>query len=247
MPHPMCAAWIMPTSLAPSPMPSVMAPHLTCTSLVTAAFCMGLTRQHTTDLHALHSAMSASWCSFLSASASAPPSMTRPTLEWPCTVPGGPVGTPSGGGGGSRPSCCMRMFSISTSSSFSRSTCASTALAPAPSSLDVEPSCRGAVVATPAVLAALTKSRSRTSTSAMSSVKSLQDSAMEMAVSTLSPVSTHSRMPPAASCLMHVGTPSCSLSSMAVQPSSCRLFSTSSLSALSRSSRSLPSDVLAST
>jgi hypothetical protein len=37
MPQPMCAAWIMPTSLAPSPMPSVMAFALYLTSLVTCS------------------------------------------------------------------------------------------------------------------------------------------------------------------------------------------------------------------
>lgn len=35
MPQPMCAAWIMLTSLAPSPMPSVTAPAFFLTSLVT--------------------------------------------------------------------------------------------------------------------------------------------------------------------------------------------------------------------
>ena len=35
MPQPMCAAWIMLTSLAPSPMPSVTAPAFFFTSLVT--------------------------------------------------------------------------------------------------------------------------------------------------------------------------------------------------------------------
>lgn len=44
----------------------------------------------------------------------------------------------------------------------------------------------------------------------------------------LSPVSTHSRMLASASARMHAGTPSCSLSSMAVQPSSTRSRSMSS-------------------
>ncbi len=48
---PMCASWIMLTSLAPSPMPSVMTPVL-LTSAVTRAFCLGDTRQHTTAAHA---------------------------------------------------------------------------------------------------------------------------------------------------------------------------------------------------
>ena len=47
----MCASWIMLTSLAPSPMPSVMTPVL-LTSAVTRAFCLGDTRQHTTAAHA---------------------------------------------------------------------------------------------------------------------------------------------------------------------------------------------------
>lgn len=45
----MCAFWIMPTSLAPSPMASVMSP-LALTRAVTCAFCSGDTRQHTTAL-----------------------------------------------------------------------------------------------------------------------------------------------------------------------------------------------------
>ena len=48
----MWASWIMPTSLAPSPMPSVTTPVL-FTSAVTSAFCLGDTRQHTTAAHAL--------------------------------------------------------------------------------------------------------------------------------------------------------------------------------------------------
>jgi len=50
----------------------------------------------------------------------------------------------------------------------------------------------------------------------ISSVMRLQANAMLMAVSILSPVSTHSLMPAAARILMQSGTPSCSLSSMAV-------------------------------
>ena len=47
----MCAAWIIPTSLAPSPMASVVRP-LSFTKPVTSAFCNGDTLQHTTDVHA---------------------------------------------------------------------------------------------------------------------------------------------------------------------------------------------------
>ena len=44
---PMCASWIMPTSLAPSPIPKVTSPVL-LTRAVTSAFCFGDTLQHTT-------------------------------------------------------------------------------------------------------------------------------------------------------------------------------------------------------
>eukprot|EP00835_Amoeboradix_gromovi_P001252 NODE_53_length_26956_cov_0.387348.p18 type:complete len:101 gc:universal NODE_53_length_26956_cov_0.387348:12581-12883(+) len=48
---------------------------------------------------------------------------------------------------------------------------------------------------------------------------------MLIAVSTLSPVKTQSLMPALAILSMHSGTPNCSLSSMAVAPSSTRLCS----------------------
>ena len=43
----MWASWIMPTSLAPSPIPTVTSPVL-LTRAVTNAFCFGDTLQHTT-------------------------------------------------------------------------------------------------------------------------------------------------------------------------------------------------------
>lgn len=46
----MCAFWIMPTSLAPSPIASVVYPEL-LTSAVTCAFCSGDTRQQMTAAH----------------------------------------------------------------------------------------------------------------------------------------------------------------------------------------------------
>ena len=76
MPTPMCADWIMPTSLAPSPMASVILP-LSLTSLVTSAFCSGDTRQHTTEVHPLPSCRNLSARSSSSANESDRPSMTR--------------------------------------------------------------------------------------------------------------------------------------------------------------------------
>lgn len=46
----MWASWIMPTSLAPSPMPRVVSPR-PFTKAVTCAFCFGETLQHTTAAH----------------------------------------------------------------------------------------------------------------------------------------------------------------------------------------------------
>ena len=56
----------------------------------------------------------------------------------------------------------------------------------------------------------------------------LQARAMLIAVSTLSPVNTHNRMPASAKSEMHSGTPDCSRSSMAVAPSKLKRCSTSS-------------------
>lgn len=53
----------------------------------------------------------------------------------------------------------------------------------------------------------------------------------------LSPVRTQMRIPALARCSMHSGTPSCSLSSIAVQPTKMRFFSMSSLTSASFSSR----------
>mmetsp|Transcript_24344 Transcript_24344/g.91943 ORF Transcript_24344/g.91943 Transcript_24344/m.91943 type:complete len:476 (-) Transcript_24344:383-1810(-) len=77
--------------------------------------------------------------------------------------------------------------------------------------------------------------------SPMASVSSLQVRPMLIAVSTLSPVSTHVLMPARARSEMVCGTPSCSLSSMAVAPTSSR--SRSYFSATRSSASSLPPTV----
>mmetsp|Transcript_44549 Transcript_44549/g.113837 ORF Transcript_44549/g.113837 Transcript_44549/m.113837 type:complete len:331 (+) Transcript_44549:1345-2337(+) len=72
-------------------------------------------------------------------------------------------------------------------------------------------------------------------------LRSRQETAMLMAVSRLSPVIIHTRMPASSSVAIDSGTPSCSLSSMAVTPTKSRSFSMSSAAAAlaaSRSSRS---------
>ena len=66
----------MPTSLAPSPMASVILP-LSLTSLVTSAFCSGDTRQHTTDVHPLPSCRNLGARSCSRANDRERPSMTR--------------------------------------------------------------------------------------------------------------------------------------------------------------------------
>ena len=71
-------------------------------------------------------------------------------------------------------------------------------------------------------------------------VKSLQLWAMLMAVSCLSPVSTHTTMPASRSLAITSGTPSCNRSSIPVAPTSLILFSNrlyESASNLSRFSR----------
>mmetsp|Transcript_105057 Transcript_105057/g.294425 ORF Transcript_105057/g.294425 Transcript_105057/m.294425 type:complete len:268 (+) Transcript_105057:465-1268(+) len=66
--------------------------------------------------------------------------------------------------------------------------------------------------------------------------KSLQDRAMSTAVSVLSPVRTHNRMPAALTRSMVSGTPSCNLSSTAVMPTSLRPSSMRAATSAMRSS-----------
>ena len=63
---------------------------------------------------------------------------------------------------------------------------------------------------------------------------------MFIAVSTLSPVSTHSAMPASLSVRMHPGTPTWSLSSIAVHPRIVRFFSTRAAAASRAPFRSFP-------
>mmetsp|Transcript_24746 Transcript_24746/g.42650 ORF Transcript_24746/g.42650 Transcript_24746/m.42650 type:complete len:217 (-) Transcript_24746:20-670(-) len=74
-PTPMCAARIMPTSLAPSPMASVVTSSASFTMLTTWAFCSGATRQHMTEKHMRHAAINWVLCFLSSAMASVCPSM----------------------------------------------------------------------------------------------------------------------------------------------------------------------------
>mmetsp|Transcript_36314 Transcript_36314/g.89463 ORF Transcript_36314/g.89463 Transcript_36314/m.89463 type:complete len:244 (+) Transcript_36314:869-1600(+) len=189
MPTPMCAAWIMPTSLAPSPMASVMRP-LSLTSPVTSAFCRGDTRQHTTDVHPLPSDRKMRARSGSSAKDSERPSMTSPTS----------------------------MSAVSATSHFAlpSSSCFFTLARPSRSN-------SSRVISRS--LSCFTRSLMLTTTSSMSSRRRLHAWPMLMAVSCLSPVSTHTAMPARISCSMHCGTPSCSLSSMAVAPSRMSSFS----------------------
>ena len=71
----------------------------------------------------------------------------------------------------------------------------------------------------------------------MSSLINAHACAMLMAVSCLSPVSTHTAIPPRIICSIVSGTPSWSLSSMAVAPTRKRSFSMISAAAWSFSSR----------
>mmetsp|Transcript_69932 Transcript_69932/g.221563 ORF Transcript_69932/g.221563 Transcript_69932/m.221563 type:complete len:340 (-) Transcript_69932:1692-2711(-) len=192
MPTPMCAALIIPTSLAPSPMPRVTAPALVLTRCVTCAFWMGDTRQHTTARQRLHSARKSSSTSGCSAHIRLEPSIITPTL------PGAPVA-------GSAISSAARAISL-RNATFSRTLPSTSTPSPA-------------------------------STRLMSSASRLQLSAMEHAVSSLSPVSIHTLMPAPKRSAMASGTPSCSLSSTAVAPRRTRSRSRASAASASISSR----------
>ena len=90
-----------------------------------------------------------------------------------------------------------------------------------------------------------TTSSSLTMTSFIHSLSRLQVRAMEMAVSSLSPVSIHTWMPASRRASIVSGTPSCSLSSTAVAPSSSRFVSSRAAQAPTFSDR-FSSDTLAS-
>mmetsp|Transcript_71799 Transcript_71799/g.226843 ORF Transcript_71799/g.226843 Transcript_71799/m.226843 type:complete len:223 (-) Transcript_71799:112-780(-) len=205
MPTPMSAAWIIPTSLAPSPIASVVHPA-DLTSLVTRAFCKGETRQQITAAHKLPASRNLALRSSVSAQASAWPSMIMACSPSPSPP---------------------RALAITSPSCLPTAAC--------PSSL--------ASTLSPLPSAAKTSGVSEVTLCAtMSLRRSEHAKPMFMAVSLLSPVSTHSLMPARARTAMQSGTPSCSLSSMAVEPRRVRSFSISSCT-VSRSS-SCPCTVL---
>mmetsp|Transcript_13669 Transcript_13669/g.47220 ORF Transcript_13669/g.47220 Transcript_13669/m.47220 type:complete len:372 (-) Transcript_13669:1755-2870(-) len=210
IPTPTCAAWIMPTSLAPSPMPSVVRPDC-FTSAVTCAFWMGETRQQTTDSQAVHSSSSRSHSSSLSACERERPSMT--TAASPFIV------------------CRFVFAAFSCCFTESNAFCFHSELT---------------MLLSPAAFAASARLSRLIMNCSIPGRSMLHAMAMLMAVSCLSPVSTQILMPPAASAAMVAGTPSCSLSSMEVEPSRVRFFSMSSPTASSFLSRSC-SAVFAST
>mmetsp|Transcript_4484 Transcript_4484/g.11828 ORF Transcript_4484/g.11828 Transcript_4484/m.11828 type:complete len:205 (-) Transcript_4484:2073-2687(-) len=171
MPTPMCAAWIIATSLAPSPMESVTAPRtLTRTRRTSCAFCDGAHRHATTDWQCCVSSSSASCSegSFITTE------MTSPSSTSACFSP-------------------VAAAAAASWPVFCSSACTSRAVG-----CDLRLSTRMFV---------------RVS-------KSSHAKAMLIAVSSLSPVSTHTAMPARPMSAMALGTPTCSLSSMAVEPTS---------------------------
>mmetsp|Transcript_19543 Transcript_19543/g.46669 ORF Transcript_19543/g.46669 Transcript_19543/m.46669 type:complete len:204 (+) Transcript_19543:1203-1814(+) len=194
MPQPMCAACIIPTSLAPSPTASVIARSFAFTSSVTLAFCRGDTRQQTTEWHSRQSARNASSASGVSTLSIAAPSTTRPAPR--------PLPVPFSADPPSWSTCCSRCPSRS---------------------------------ATPKLFSG-SSSPLRT-TRGMSEVKREHETAMLMAVSSLSPVSTHTLSPAESIASTVVPTPSCSLSSTAVAPSSVRPASAASAASAMAASR----------
>mmetsp|Transcript_20084 Transcript_20084/g.50048 ORF Transcript_20084/g.50048 Transcript_20084/m.50048 type:complete len:201 (-) Transcript_20084:2312-2914(-) len=191
----------MPTSLAPSPMASVMRP-LSFTRLVTSAFCSGDTRQHTTEVQPLPRERNRCASSFSRAKDSDRPSITS----------------------------AMSTSFFSAVSHFLIPSISCCRTASRPKSWN---SCR--VISRS--LSCLTSSLMLTTWRSMSLRISEHACPMLIAVSCLSPVSTHTEMPARIICSMHHGTPSCSLSSIAVAPTRKRSFSMSSAMASIFSSR----------
>mmetsp|Transcript_14832 Transcript_14832/g.62611 ORF Transcript_14832/g.62611 Transcript_14832/m.62611 type:complete len:244 (-) Transcript_14832:2140-2871(-) len=201
MPTPMCAAWIMPTSFAPSPMASVIFPE-SFTRPVTSAFCKGLTRQHTTETHPVPKDKKSGASVGSSANARLRPSIT----------------TPMSRSRAEHSSHAAMPFLI----------CAATEARPllSKSSLEIARS-----------LSSLIKSLMLITCTSMSSRNNEHACPMLIAVSCLSPVKTQTATPARMSCSMHPGTPSCSLSSMAVAPSNSSSVSITSAHASIFSSR----------
>mmetsp|Transcript_6500 Transcript_6500/g.11221 ORF Transcript_6500/g.11221 Transcript_6500/m.11221 type:complete len:277 (+) Transcript_6500:835-1665(+) len=199
MPTPTCAAWIMATSLAPSPMAKVRLP-LRRTSVVMSAFCLGATRQQMTERHSMAMERNSALRSgSASTGPSAPPTMTI-----------------------AAPASCSSGFSSRRS-----------------------------------VWHAWSAWKTRVAGSCSSSSRSISSSNMRLlsrpvadpiffAVSFLSPVRIHTLRFAFMSCSSVSGTPSCSLSSTAVDPNTSRSLSISSASLALIASRSLRSAVLAS-
>mmetsp|Transcript_144952 Transcript_144952/g.361558 ORF Transcript_144952/g.361558 Transcript_144952/m.361558 type:complete len:281 (+) Transcript_144952:992-1834(+) len=191
MPIPTCAPWIMGTSLAPSPIASVIAFGFCMrTSSTSSRFCIGESRQHTHELLATATSYSAVFA-------------LASDKMWPTDLP-------------SRTMACLRGMPFNESSLLERGT-----------SLSLVVHSRGDDVST-------------TLTIFMPASSNLHDLAISTAVSTLSPVSTHTRIPASRSVAIVDGTRSCNRSSRAVMPTYVR---PSSMAAASRSSLALRSSM----
>mmetsp|Transcript_16130 Transcript_16130/g.32629 ORF Transcript_16130/g.32629 Transcript_16130/m.32629 type:complete len:252 (-) Transcript_16130:1974-2729(-) len=189
IPTPMWAARIMPTSLAPSPMPSVILPF-SCrrTQSTISDFCLGLRRHPTTDLAILVRLINLVSSSGASAKCSVAPSMTRPYFFSP---------------------------SVSTASAVQR------------------PKARSICADVPGTSCSLII------TISMSSSNVPLDRPILIAVSCLSPVKIQIAIPAWRRDRSVSGTPSCSLSSIAVTPTNVKARSISSATTSTSLSRSV--------
>mmetsp|Transcript_37438 Transcript_37438/g.84831 ORF Transcript_37438/g.84831 Transcript_37438/m.84831 type:complete len:232 (+) Transcript_37438:1528-2223(+) len=173
MPTPTCAAWIIATSLAPSPMARVIAPStFFLTSSTSCAFCDGAQRLATTEWQFMVNWSIASWhaLSLITISIASPSMMSA---------------------------CFSAAFTCDSARSVaSRSSFASL------SRVECEPLLMMIILVVVS--------------------SNWQANAMLIAVSSLSPVSTHTATPARPRSAIAVGTPTCNLSSMAVEPSSVR-------------------------
>mmetsp|Transcript_67899 Transcript_67899/g.112869 ORF Transcript_67899/g.112869 Transcript_67899/m.112869 type:complete len:241 (-) Transcript_67899:1478-2200(-) len=186
IPTPTCAACIIATSFAPSPIARVVALcTLSLTRETSCAFCDGAHRHATTAEQYWVYCRKASWqptlsplLSTLSTISSASPSMTRARFGRALPV----------------------ISALRKSSAY----------------------CRAPALSRSWILSLLVCDFALTISMCVVWSNSWHAYAILIAVSSLSPVRTHSEMPARPRSAMHAGTPTCSLSSMAVEPSSFR-------------------------
>eukprot|EP00967_Tisochrysis_lutea_P002859 scaffold3437_cov31-Tisochrysis_lutea.AAC.2 len=85
MPIPTCAAWIIPTSLPPSPIAAVHAPGCVWRmSRTISAFCVGVQRQQSTAGAAQATSMNRRWWCATQSESAAPSRTRHGALNFPC-------------------------------------------------------------------------------------------------------------------------------------------------------------------